>query len=155
MMFMFKFLENKKIINHLVSRYGFSKEYLDQFLFLFKHKSVFVISKDKEEVIKKILNKAVFNAGIEIFADKKHFVPSSLGFSAFCAKEIKYNFVVLNRDLVVDFLKGKPFSLEQVVNRNILSKGYIVCIYDNKIVGTCLYEDQLTPNIAFTNKKAK
>ncbi len=154
---MFKIYEKERITNHLFSRYGIDKKYFEDYLFIYKHKALFVISNDKEEIIKKIINnRSVLNVGIELFSDSKQFVPCSLGFCIINAKDIKSNYVVLKRKDVVDYLSGKEIAVEKIFDKNILSKGYVVCIYNNDIIGTCYYDEtKLIPNLAFINNKAK
>lgn len=154
---MFKIYNKKRVINHLFSRYGISKEYFKDYLFFIKNKSVFIISKDKEDIINKIINnKSVVSLGLEIFSDIKHFVPCSLGFCVIEKGEVKQNYVFLKRGLVVDYLNGKKINVNDVSKKNILSKGQVICIYNNKIIGSCLFEkNMLVPNLAFINQKAK
>jgi hypothetical protein len=154
---MFKIYDQKRIINYLFSRYGVSKDYFENYLFLYKNKSIFIISKDKKDAVKKIItNKSVVSLGIELFSDIKHFTPCSLGFCVINKNEIKQNYVVFKRQQVVDYLNGKNISINNISNKNILSNGYIICIYENKIIGTCTYENKiLIPNLAFINTKAK
>ena len=154
---MFKIYKKERVINHLFSRYDISKDYFDNYLFLIKNKSVFIICKEKNEIIQKLItNKSVINVGIEIFSDIVKFRPCSLGFCVFDKNEIKQNYVILKRSQVVDHLNGKEIDVDNVSNKNILSTGYVICIYNNKVVGSCLFENnKLIPNLAFVNQKAK
>jgi hypothetical protein len=154
---MFKIYEDKKTLNYLFSRYGINKDYFNNFLFICNNNKLFIITKDKQEIIQEILKKKdVVNIGVELFCDIKKMIPCSLGFCVIDANVVKQNYVVFNRQLVVDYLAGKKISINDVVKKNILSKGYVICLYNNNVVGTCYYEENLlTPNIAFENKRAK
>ena len=120
--------KNNRIINHIYSRYGISKEYLSKYLFLCNKTSMFVISKEKEEIIKKIIKTRkikLINIGIEIFSNMKEFVPSSLGFTFISAKEIKLNYVILNREQVVEYLKGNKIKIEDILEKKYYLKAML------------------------------
>ncbi len=156
---MYKIVDKKKerIVNHLKSRYGVSETFVDRYLFMFKAKSVFIVSKEKEAFVRKVMdNRSVVNIGIELFSNYKEFIPCSLGFCVIPYDEIKYNYVVINREYVVKYLRGEEMLLKDVIKHNVLSEGHVVCLYEKKVVGTCYCDkEKIRPNLAYVNKKAK
>lgn len=161
---MTKILDEKtkiKLINYLNSRYGFNNLFFEDYLFIISGKSVSIIYKSKET--KKIIENQInqnftISFGIEIFSDYKEYKPSSLGFCALPNKEIKQNFVELNREQANYYFLGKEITTEEIKNKNLLSSGYIICTFDNHIIGTANYDkanQKIIPNLSFIHEKIK
>jgi NOL1/NOP2/fmu family ribosome biogenesis protein len=148
-----------KIINYLNSRFGIDKSYLDNYMYIIKGNSVSVVISDRKEIIQKMINSNfVKNIGIEIFSNYKDYVPSSLGFGIFKNSQILNNFVNLDRTQANNYFKGKEINTNDIKTKNLLSSGYVVCIYNNQIIGTAKYikeETKILPNLSFVNEKIK
>jgi len=153
------FKTKNKLINYLDSRFGIDKYTLENYMFIIKGNSVSIIVSDKKEIIQKMINSNfVKNIGIEIFSNYKDYVPSSLGFGIFKKQEIKNNFVVLDRTQTNNYFKNKEINISEIKDKNLLSSGYVICIYNNQIIGTARYlkeESKIMPNLSFVNEKTK
>lgn len=152
--------ELEKTSNFLASRFGISKDYLNRFLCYRYKKSLFLITNEKKEHIQKlILKKNIRSLGIEFFCDIKKLIPSSLGFcGVFKAEQIKNNFLILNRNQAISFFENESIDSKKVISKNLLSSGYVIGIYNKKIIGTFYYDktkEICTPNLSFENKNIK
>lgn len=152
--------ELEKTSNFLASRFGISKDYLNRFLCYRYKKSLFLITNEKKEHIQKlILKKNIRSLGIEFFCDIKKLIPSSLGFcGVFKAEQIKNNFLILNRKQAISFFENESIDSKKVISKNLLSSGYVIGIYNKKIIGTFYYDktkEICTPNLSFENKNIK
>jgi len=149
----------KKIINYLQSRFGINKNFFDNYVFTIKGTSISIINSDKEKDINKIINtNFIKNIGLEIFSNYKEYRPSSLGFSIFNSKQICQNFVELNRKQANDYFQNKEIKVDDIQKKNLLSSGFVVCIFDKYIIGTAEYiksENIIKSNLSFINKKIK
>jgi hypothetical protein len=157
-------LKNKqkhKIINYFNSRYGINKEFFNNYLLIKKNKIVSIISNfNLEEKYIKEINKNnelnIKNIGLEIIADLKKLIPSSLGVTIFSFKDIKFNYIEINRSKAISYFKKENFTLNDCINKNILSNGYILVVYNKKIIGSAYLENnKIKPNVVFINSKIK
>ena len=151
--------ELEKTSNFLASRFGISKDYLNRFLCYRYKKSLFLITNEKKEQIQKLILKNIRSLGIEFFCDIKKLIPSSLGFcGVFKAEQIKNNFLILNRNQAISFFENESIDSKKVISKNLLSSGYVIGIYNKKIIGTFYYDktkEICTPNLSFENKNIK
>ncbi|MFH0906520.1 MAG: hypothetical protein V1824_04245 [archaeon] len=157
----FQVLENKikdKLISHLFSRYGIDKQYFKDYEFYKHENSVYLLSKKYCKAVNiNLKDKQLFNVGLEIFADYKKYLPSSIGFEIFKTKQIKQNFVVLDRGQAISYFQNKELEVNKIKEKNILSDGYLIVIYNNYIIGTIELKNKSTlfPNLSFVNYDVK
>jgi hypothetical protein len=152
--------ELEKTKNFLYSRFGINKNYLNNFLCYKYKKSLFLITNDKKEIIQKLIfKKNIRSLGIEIFCDLRQLIPSSLGFGGVLKiEQIKSNFLILNREQAISFFENENIDAKKIESKNLLSSGYVIGIYNKKIIGTLYYDklkEMCTPNLSFENKNIK
>ncbi|HNW05724.1 MAG TPA: hypothetical protein PK655_03325 [archaeon] len=151
----------KKLINYLESRFGIDSSFFADYLFVISGKSVSIIYKTRETqkiIENQIRQNFTISFGIEIFSNYKDYKPSSLGFSSFAKKQIKQNFVELTRNQTNTYFSGKEIATKDIKNKNLLSSGFVACVYGNHIIGTARFDKEkqiITPNISFVNEKTK
>lgn len=151
--------EFEKVKNYLDSRFGVDN-CIDNYVCYKYKKNLFLITNDKKEIIQKLtFKKNIRSLGIEFFCDLKKLIPSSLGFCAVLkADQIKKNYLILNREQAISFFENKDIDPKKIKFKDLLSSGYVIGIYNKKIIGT-LYYDKIkeicTPNISFENKNIK
>ena len=148
-----------KLINYLNSRFGIDKYDLDYFIYIIKGNSVSIITDDHKGLILKMINtNFVKNIGIEIFSNYKDYTPSSLGFGIFKVEQIKTNYAILDRALANEYFKNKEIETSKIKEKNILSSGYVICIFNGNVIGTANYNKEkniIQPNLSFINEKIK
>lgn len=160
---MFVICDNKnqdKIRNYFLSRFGIEKIFFEKYLFYKKNKSLFIITKEKEEQINKIISKnQIRSMGIELFCNLKETIPSSIGISAiFKADQIKTNYLMLDRKQAIDFFENKEININDILKKQVLSSGYVIAILNQKIIGTLYFDKEkkiCKPNISFENNNIK
>lgn len=161
---MTKLLDTKtreKLINYLNSRFGIEKDFFRDYMFTISGHSVSIISQQREtrKLIEQLLNKNYVNGfGIELFSNFKDYTPSSLGFGIFKAGEIMHNTVTFSREQANEYFKGKEIAGKDTIKINALSSGYIICIFNDQIIGTAMFDKQsqtTKPNLSFVNTKIK
>lgn len=151
----------KKLINYLNSRFGIDSSFFDNFLFVISKRSVSIIYKTKETekiIVNQMRQNFTISFGIEIFSNYKEYKPSTLGFSSFEKKQIKLNFVELTREQTNAYFSGKVIDIVDIKNKNLLSSGFVACIFKNNIIGTAFFDKEkqtITPNLSFVNTKTK
>jgi hypothetical protein len=134
-------IENK-LINYLNSRFGIDKAIFNNYSFFKNGKKVFILSKQNKIDILKILNlENLETIGLELFANYKEYLLSSLAFTMFDSKTICENYIILNREQTKKYFRSEKILFEDISlkNKKILSYGNIVGIYNNKIIGILEY----------------
>jgi hypothetical protein len=142
-----------KLLNYLYSRFGIDKEFFDNYDFFIFGKKVFILSKQKNINFVNILNlKNLESIGIELFVNYKEYLLSSLAFTIFDYKIITQNYIKLNRKQAQEYFRSKTILFDEINNnnKNILSFGNVIAIYNEKIIGVLRYtksKEFITNNI--------
>lgn len=148
-----------KIINYLNSRFGIEKEFFNKFLFIVSGKSIYIINNEYEKIILKQLNTPyIKNIGIELFSNYNEYTPSSLGFGIFKKEQIKNNYLILTRKQTIQYFNGKKILIKEIENKTLLSSGFVICIFENNIVGCAKYlkeKEEIEPSLPYINDKIK
>jgi len=150
-----------KLVNYLESRFGIDKNFFEDYFFTITGHSVSVVSFSREnrKVIESLLNtNYVVSFGIELFSNHKDFTLSSLGFGFISAEKIKQNFVEMTRAQANYYFSGKDVDCGDIKKKNLLSSGFIVCLFDKQVIGTAYFDKEkqiIKPNLSFVNENTK
>lgn len=151
----------RKLVNYLNSRFGIDGCFFDDYLFTISGHSVSIIFQTKET--KRIIENQMrqnftMSFGIELFSNYKDYTPSSLGFGVFKKEQITQNYIELNRKLANEYFSGKVIELKEIKNYNVLSSGFVICVFDSYVIGTAFFEkntEEIKPNLSFVNEKIR